>query len=184
MRATGALVTLRPFRADELDAVVAARRRQDGLVPDRSGVSEESLRRRVASSGTMTRHELFLAIEAEGRLVGEVQARRSAEVMPQGVFELGIEIYEEADRGRGFGSDAVSAITSHLFEREGAHRVQASTDVENAPMRRVLERLGFGFEGILRGFLRTPAGLRDHAMYAVGASGWRSGGERSRGEEA
>ena len=42
----------------------------------------------------------------------------------------------------------------HLSEREGAHRVQASTDVENTGMRRVLDALGFVDEGPPRSF--TP----------------------------
>ena len=57
-------------------------------------------------------------------------------------------------------------ITAYLF-REQAHRVQVSTDVENAGMRAVAERLGFSFEGVQRGFMPTTAGPRDYAMYGV-----------------
>jgi RimJ/RimL family protein N-acetyltransferase len=40
-------------------------------------------------------------------------------------------------------------------------------------MRRVLEALGFRFEGILRGFMPDPPGPpRDYAMYGVTRSDW------------
>jgi RimJ/RimL family protein N-acetyltransferase len=172
MRLSRSLVTLRPFRGDELQTVVSARRRSGALPRDGSGVAEERLRRRVERSGTLTPHEMFLAIEAEGRLVGEVQARRSIEAPPPGVFELGFEICADADRGRGYGSDAVEVVTSHLFEREGAHRVQASTDLANVSMRRLLERLGSTYEGVLRGSMPSASGPRDHAMYGVRVSDW------------
>ena len=45
--------------------------------------------------------------------------------------------------------------------------MQVSTDVENAGMRAVAERLGFTFEGVQRGFMPSSAGPRDYAMYGV-----------------
>jgi RimJ/RimL family protein N-acetyltransferase len=45
--------------------------------------------------------------------------------------------------------------------------VQLSTDVDNAAMRRVAELLGFGFEGVLRGFMPSAEGPRDYAMYGM-----------------
>ena len=45
--------------------------------------------------------------------------------------------------------------------------MQLTTDVDNAAMRRVAERLGFGFEGVLRGFMPIGEGPRDYAMYGM-----------------
>jgi len=88
--------------------------------------------------------------------------------MPPGVWELGIELWDAADRGRGIGRQSIALLSSHLFEREDAIRVQATTDVDNAAMRRVLEHLGFAFEGILRGFMPTGSGPpHDYAMYGL-----------------
>jgi RimJ/RimL family protein N-acetyltransferase len=100
--------------------------------------------------------------------VGELQARGGrAQLLPDGVFELGIEVYATQDRGRGVGTAALQEVTRYLFEEEHAHRVQVSTDVSNAPMRRTCERAGFTFEGVLRGFMPTSSGPRDYAMYAM-----------------
>lgn len=163
----GSRVTLRPFHADEFDLVL---RRYVAEGPDRS----LARRRRLHLSGTRTAFELLLAIEVEGRLAGEVQARCPEDAAPPGVFELGIELYEEGDRGRGLGSEVVQVLSSHLFEHEGAMRLQASTDVENVAMRRSLEKCGFIFEGVLRAFMPSAEGSRDYAMYGMTASDWRT----------
>jgi len=173
----GDRVILRPFREDEFEAVLSRDREAARVVdPERLEVR----RRRLALSGTRTKWEVLFAIEAEGRLIGEIQARNAEEAMPTGVFELGIELYESVDRGRGLGSEAVRAATSHLFGREDAIRVQASTDIENTAMRRSLEKCGFTFEGVLRGFMPSEEEPRDHAMYGITWSDWMHRKERTR----
>lgn len=157
----GERVILRPFREDEF-ALALARQ------PSEDAERREVRRRRLALSGTRTAWEIMFAIEAETRLVGDIQARCSDQAMPPGVWEIGLDLWQPSDRGRGLGSEAVRLITSHLFEAEGAHRVQATTDVGNAAMRRSLERCGFTFEGVLRGFMPIAEGPpKDYAMYAT-----------------
>lgn len=97
-------------------------------------------------------------------LAGDMQARRSQTVYPPGVVEIGIDRCETGDRGRGIDRQAVTQLTTRLFGSDDAHRVQYSTDVDNAAMRCVVELLGFGFEGILRGFMPSAEGPPDHAM--------------------
>jgi len=156
----GDRVTLRPFREDEFDLALARE-------PSEDAERKEVRRRRLALSGTRTAWEVLFAVEADGRLLGDIQARCSDQAMPPGVWEIGIDLWDPADRGRGLGSEAVRLLVEHVFEHEGAHRVQATTDVENTAMRRSLDRCGFAFEGILRSFMPVADGPpRDHAMYA------------------
>jgi RimJ/RimL family protein N-acetyltransferase len=164
-------VLLRAFRTDEVDT--ALERMQ--TIPA-SELNEEAARERLERlerSGERNGWEIMFAVEADGRLVGDVQGRCPRLAMPPGVWELGIELWDEADRGRGIGRETIALLSSHLFDDEDAIRVQATTDVENVAMRRVLEALGFHFEGILRGFMPDPAGPRDYAMYGVTRSDWR-----------
>jgi len=162
-------VVLRPFRADEVDALWARRRREIAGGSLWGPSSREQVAERVANSGTWTDTPagLLFAVEADGVLVGDIQARRSQGVLPAGVVEIGIGLYEAADRGRGVGRDAVAQLTARLFDTGEAHRLQLSTDVDNAAMRRVAELLGFGFEGVLRGFMPSADGPRDYAMYGM-----------------
>lgn len=169
----GARVSLRPFRADEIGVLAEARRRPPDLAyPVAEEPDLDLLRGRVERSGSFAEGELLLAVEADGRLVGEVQARQPRDGLPPGVFELGVELFDPGDRGRGLGAEAVALMTSLLFTRLGAHRVQASTDLENRSMRDVLRRLGFAEEGILRGFMPSEDGPRDYAMYAMTKDDW------------
>jgi RimJ/RimL family protein N-acetyltransferase len=167
VRLEGERVALRPLRPEEVDAVLDAGDRLGGTPRAR-------LRRRLARSGRWVRGHLDLAIEADGRLVGEIQARGDpAQTLPGGVFEIGIVIYDPADRGRGLGTEAVALLTGWLLGQAGAARVQASTAVDNAGMRRLLERLGFACEGIMRAFMPEGAGRADYALYAVTRDDWR-----------
>jgi RimJ/RimL family protein N-acetyltransferase len=50
-------------------------------------------------------------------LVGEIMAYRAQ--LPPGVFGIGIGIFDESDRGRGFGTEAVALLVRHLFETWG-----------------------------------------------------------------
>ena len=179
MRLEGRRVVLRPLRADELDAALEARDHLRVGVQQGGATAQARLRRRLARSGRLVRGHLDLAVEVDGRLIGEVQARgHPAQTLPPGVFEVGVVLYDPADRGRGFGGEVVALITGWLFEQAGAERVQASTAAGNTGMRRVLERLGFPCEGVMRAFFAegTDGSRTDYALYAVTARDWRDRG--------
>jgi RimJ/RimL family protein N-acetyltransferase len=170
----GDRVLLRGFRPDEID--LALERMQSIPASELDAEERRERRERIERSGRREGWEIMLAIEADERLVGDVQGRCPRFALPRGVWELGIELWDETDRGRGFGTQAVALLSAYLFEHEEAIRVQATTDVDNAQMRRVLERLGFEFEGVLRGFMPIPGGPpRDYAMYGLTESAWSDG---------
>jgi RimJ/RimL family protein N-acetyltransferase len=170
-------VTLRRFRDDELDHLVAI----TSSWPTGDGIhwgtrDRETLQRKIEASGVWTdAAALDMAIEVHGELVGEIQARQPRGGLPPGVYELGIEIYGAGDRNHGLGGAAIQAMTAHLFQQEHAHRVQLSTDVDNLGMRRCAERVGFGFEGINRGFMPTGPGPHDYAMYGMTVNDFEDG---------
>jgi RimJ/RimL family protein N-acetyltransferase len=168
IRIPGQKVTLRPIHPDELDLVAA------GLAGDGSGVrlSPARLRRRIERSGRFWGGRLDLGIEAERRLVGDVEARSPAGALPPGVYEIGLALFDPADRRKGYGLEATRLIVDHLFDAEEAARVQASTADWNTAMRRVLERLRFREEGVLRGFFPTAEGRDDYVMYALTRADW------------
>jgi RimJ/RimL family protein N-acetyltransferase len=158
-------VHLRPFGPDEFDAVV---RSVAGAEPTVAvgDVDADDLRRRLEASGELTDRELLMAIASDGRLLGSIQAYRDG--LPAGVFGLGIELFEELDRGLGHGTEAVALMTAHLFDHVGARRVEAGTAQDNVPMRHVLARLGFRQEGILRRWYPSEDGAGvDCVMYGM-----------------
>jgi RimJ/RimL family protein N-acetyltransferase len=168
----GERLRLRPLHEDDLDVLWQARV-DASAYPGANPMLRDELQRRIDISGRFVDGWLYLGIEADGRLVGEIDARQPSRSLPAGVFELGIALFQDADRGRGLGTEAVRLLAGHLFDSEGAGRVQASTWVENTAMRRVFERLGFVEEGILRSFMPSDRGRDDYALYAM-VSGDRS----------
>lgn len=108
-------------------------------------------------------------------MLGDVQARLGAgQRLPPGVVELGIQLYSPSERGRGYGTEAIRLITEWLFESGAAERVQLSTAAGNAAMRRVAEKLGFLFEGVMRGFMPVGDRREDFALYAITKNEWRA----------
>ena len=168
------MTTLRPFRPEEFEVVWAARAKSESPTAGVTPMGRRALQRQIARSGSFDNGFLRLAIDVEGRLVGEVDARAPAAAFPPGVYELGIELYDEADRGCGHGAEAVRQLVERLFTREGAERVQASTAADNTAMRRVLEKLGFVYEGTLRAFMPAGDGRDDYVMYAVTRPDWQA----------
>lgn len=158
----GERVTLRPIRTEELDELHQQRLASEHLLqpPDK-----ELLRTRIERSGQWHEGRLDVAIEAEGKLAGSLDARASDRMYPPGVCEIGIEL-AAGMRGRGLGGEAIELFADWLLDN-GFARVQASTEVTNLPMRRVFEKLGWEHEGTLRHFMPARDGRSDYALYAV-----------------
>jgi RimJ/RimL family protein N-acetyltransferase len=166
---SGQRVRLRAFRDEEFARVWREETRDLGEhqhpIPDDIG-ERDRLFARLRLAGAWTPEELRLAIEGQGELVGDIQARVSNWALPPGVTELGINVFAGA-RGKGYGTEALQLLSAHLFDDGRVHRVQLSTDVENLAMRRAADKAGFACEGVLRSYWATPPdGLRDYAMYA------------------
>ena len=76
--------------------------------------------------------------------------------------------------GRGLVTEAVRALVDHGFRALMLHRIWASCLPENPASARVLEKLGFRREGLLRQNLRIHGQWRDSYLHAVLAAEWLS----------
>jgi RimJ/RimL family protein N-acetyltransferase len=165
----GERIVIRPLRRDELDAWLAGRA-DLGREALPAGLQErERLRERIERSGTLRHGEIDLAIEVGGRLAGQIQAYRPpSRTLPEGVYEIGVALFDSADRGKGLGTEAVRLFVDWLFEQGGEH-VQGGTAVTNHPMRRVFERLGFRVIG------RLDVDGLEELLYGVKKAEWATG---------
>jgi ribosomal-protein-alanine N-acetyltransferase len=57
----------------------------------------------------------------------------------------------------------------HCFGPVMLHRVEATVRPENAASRRVLEKVGFREEGLLKRYLDVDGAWRDHLLVAITA---------------
>lgn len=80
-------------------------------------------------------------------------------------WNLGISLVPEA-RGHGYGVEAQRQAADYLFATTDAHRVEASTDVENLPEQRALDKAGFIREGVNRGAQWRAGAHHDLVVYS------------------
>jgi len=71
--------------------------------------------------------------------------------------------------GRGIVPTAVALGADYCFFTLGLHRLEINLRPENAASRRVVEKLGFRYEGIRENFLHINGQWRDHLAFAVTA---------------
>lgn len=150
------------MREVELDRLQEERMRRHSSVVM---LDRDALLGRIKHSGQWHDGRFDLAIEVGGRLAGSLDARAPERFWPPGVCEIGIELFE-TERGKGYGTAAIQLFAEWLLEN-GYPRVQASTDMSNASMRRVFEKLGWRFEGTLHAFMPTRDGRADYALYSL-----------------
>ena len=106
-----------------------------------------------------------LALRVDGRLAGQV----TVDNIVRGAMLSGHLGYwiDRGVSGRGVASTAVALVCDHAFGAVGLHRLQADIRPENVRSRRLVERLGFREEGLLRRYLDIDGAWRDHVTYAL-----------------
>jgi RimJ/RimL family protein N-acetyltransferase len=164
------VVRLRPMADGDVDAVVAAC--QDPEIPRWTRVptpyGEAEARAWLAEQGTRrdagSALELVVVEEESGELVGSVAIADI--VWQEGRADLGYWVAKGA-RGQGIATRAVGLLARWALESLPIDRLQICAEPENAASRRVAERCGFTFEGVLRSFIVNKGTRRDMAMYSL-----------------
>lgn len=83
---------------------------------------------------------------------------------------------DQAHAGLGIVPRAVAMATDYCFETLRLHRMEINILPTNANSLRVVEKLGFRFEGVRERFLHINGHWRDHASYALTAEEVKHGG--------
>ena len=81
-------------------------------------------------------------------------------------MELGYML-SPAHWGKGYATEAVRAVLTFAFEEMNVHRVEAELDPRNPASARLLERLGFREEGLLRERWWVYGEWCDSALYGL-----------------
>lgn len=89
-----------------------------------------------------------------------------------GRAELGY-VLARALWGRGYMSEALNALVDAAFGPLDIRRLEAEIDPANASSRRVLQRLGFKREGVLRERFVEKDGFSDSELYGLLRREWR-----------
>lgn len=116
---------------------------------------------------------LPLLIEFEGQVVGQLNV---ANILYGSVGSAIIGYWiAPGFAGRNIIPTAVALTVDYLVHVMGLHRVEIDIRPENTASIRVVEKLGFRYEGTKRGFIHIAGDWRDHYSFALTESEVRGG---------
>jgi ribosomal-protein-alanine N-acetyltransferase len=76
--------------------------------------------------------------------------------------------------GKGIATEALSRVLEFGFEELGLHRIEAKFIEGNDRSRRVMEKVGMTFEGVMREAMLIKGGYRNIGICSILASEWKS----------
>jgi ribosomal-protein-alanine N-acetyltransferase len=165
-------VTLRPVRARDakpLERVLLANRswlRQwEATYPGGGSFIDTRASIRNLLAHARSGHALPFVIEHEGELVGQLNVS-SITFGSLSSATIGYWVAQDV-AGRGITPTAVGLATDYCFGVLHLHRMEICIRPENGPSLRVVEKLGFRYEGLRRRFIHINGEWRDHYSFAL-----------------
>jgi ribosomal-protein-alanine N-acetyltransferase len=162
MISTNRLV-LRPFKASDAndlyeylsDPIVYRYEPGEPISPDRS---TKLVQERAATPD-------FWAVELKdsGKMIGHLYFKQ-IEPIELRTWELGY-IVNPAYQGKGYATEAATALLRNAFKEKKAHRVFAHCNPENIASWKALEKVGFRREGLLRKNIFFRRGPHDEELW-------------------
>lgn len=144
--------------------------RRGDFVPNRLR-PEPVFRKEFQETGFLTEENgRLLIVDAEDRLIGSISFFKTAHYMDS--LELGYSITDPGQRGKGIATQAVDLLVGWLFQTKKLGRLQLTLVPENGASRRVAEKSGFRFEGVLRHAAFLQGKLVDLEMWALLREEW------------
>ncbi|WP_353828980.1 GNAT family N-acetyltransferase [Agromyces sp. SYSU T0242] len=165
-------LTLRPIRmrdARELERVLLDNRgwlrRWEATYPGGGTVIDARGSIRNLNAHARAGTALPFVIEWDGRMVGQLNVSS----ITHGALasaSIGYWVTREV-AGRGITPTSVALATDYCFRSLRLHRMEICIRPENGPSLRVVEKLGFRYEGLRRRFLHIDGDWRDHFSFAL-----------------
>ncbi|GAB6107547.1 GNAT family N-acetyltransferase [Fusibacter bizertensis] len=137
---------------------------------------------RVESFYTPETQKISLELDYQGMIRGEmirfwIIDKKSNEVIGsvaltniiKGVFKscfIGYKLSKEYIN-QGLMTEAVQAVINYAFDEIGLHRVEANIMPHNFSSIRVVEKLGFEYEGCSKQYLKINGNWEDHNRYSL-----------------
>ena len=104
-------------------------------------------------------------IEYRGRIVGQLNV---VNILHGSVSSAMIGYWVASDvAGKGIVTTAVALVTDYMFNVIGLHRIEVAIKPENASSLRVVEKLGFRYEGFKHRYIHINGDWRDHMIFAL-----------------
>jgi RimJ/RimL family protein N-acetyltransferase len=165
---TDGVVTLRPWRADDVDPLVAICEDPEVVrftrvpAPYTRDDALMFLAQQVASEERGDSVACAIVDGADGPLVGGIDLRRASDARAV----LGYLVGAPA-RGRGVASRAARLLSRWALREWGVARVEIHVRPDNPASLRVAERAGFTREGVLRSYLEVRGRRYDSVVFSL-----------------
>jgi ribosomal-protein-alanine N-acetyltransferase len=104
-------------------------------------------------------------IEVDGKFCGQLTIGNVTHGALRSAW-IGYWVASEVTGG-GVATGALALGVDHCFGAVLLHRVEATVRPENAASRKVLSKVGFREEGLLKRYLDVDGGWRDHLLVAI-----------------
>ena len=126
--------------------------------------SQVDFKKRFQEHGLMEdEHGTFL-ICADERIVGSMAFFKA---MYFDGFEIAYILFDQASRGKGYMTEAVTLLVKYLFATKKINRLQLTVFPDNVASKKVADRCGFTREGVLRGAIFHHGQNADLELYSL-----------------
>jgi RimJ/RimL family protein N-acetyltransferase len=148
----GDRIELRLVRERDLESLYEALTNLDtrGLYFPLGVQSEQALRADFEKNGFWDPDEgMLIMANRDGDIVGEIEFFPITHYLVG--YEISYQLFGDQHAGHGYTTEAVSLLVDYLFGRKRVNRMQLNIHPDNLASRRVAEKCGFTFEGLMRG---------------------------------
>lgn len=93
-------------------------------------------------------HGKMLITDKQGDIVGDISYFKG--ILGCDGYEVGCNIFEKENRGKGYACEALTLFSAYLFELRPIHRLEVLIFDGNVPSRKIAEKCGYVYEGTMR----------------------------------
>jgi RimJ/RimL family protein N-acetyltransferase len=127
-------------------------------------LSQAEYKKRYQEHGFLEDTKGSLVICAADQIVGVISFFSAAHYDG---FEIGYILFEAASRNKGYVTEALLLLVRHLFSIKKINRLQVTVIRGNEASKRVAEKCGFQFEGVVRGAFFNRGQYHDLELYSL-----------------
>lgn len=130
-----------------------------------AAVQREKIRESIYQAKENREYSFGIYETATDKLIGHI-SMYSIKRLPFLSALVGYSV-DESYTGRGIATEAVKLVVAFGFEKLGLHRIEAYVSPRNTGSVRVLEKVHFDNEGLLKEFLFINGVWEDHYHFAI-----------------
>lgn len=169
----GRKVAIRPVKRTDLDELIDLINDLDsaGQYLPNTWQSESGFRSDYETNGFLSESlSRYVIVDREDHLLGLTWSFKSIPYFD--ALEVGFRVFDINNRGKGYGTEALSLLCKYLFEASQVNRLEMRMAVENKASEVIAKKCGFIFEGTHREAAYSKGRLYDMHSYALLRRDW------------